>query len=84
MERPDLTALFLHLMALWFVAVGGPSAVLPEIHRYVVHVQHLLTSEQFAEIYTLAQVAPGPNVMYVTLMGWYLAGWKGAAAMSAT
>jgi len=80
MERLDLTALFLHLMALWFVAVGGPSAVLPEIHRYVVHVQHLLTSEQFAEIYTLAQVEPGPNVMYVTLMGWYLAGWKGAAA----
>lgn len=80
MERTDLTALFLHLMALWFVAVGGPSAILPEIHRYVVHVQHLLTSEQFAEIYTLAQVAPGPNVMYVTLMGWYLAGWKGVAA----
>lgn len=80
MERPDLTALFLHLMALWFVAVGGPSTILPEIHRYVVEAQQLLTSAQFAEIYTLAQVAPGPNVMYVTLMGWHLAGWKGAAA----
>jgi chromate transporter len=80
MERPDLTALFLHLLALWFVAVGGPSTILPEIHRYVVEVQQLLTSTQFAEIYTLAQVAPGPNVMYVTLMGWYLAGWPGVAA----
>jgi chromate transporter len=39
-----------------------------------------LTSAQFAEIYTLAQVAPGPNVMYVTLIGWHLAGWAGAAA----
>jgi chromate transporter len=39
-----------------------------------------MTSAQFAEIYTLAQVAPGPNVMYVTLMGWHLAGWRGAAA----
>jgi chromate transporter len=80
MERPDLTALFLHLLALWFVAVGGPSTILPEIHRYVVDVERLLTSAQFAEIYTLAQVAPGPNVMYVTLMGWYLAGWPGVAA----
>jgi chromate transporter len=79
MERPDLSAMFWHFLALWFVAVGGPSAILPEIHRYVVEANQLLTSAQFAEIYTLAQVAPGPNVMYVTLMGWYLAGWTGVA-----
>ena len=79
MDRPNLSGLFLHFLLLWFVAVGGPTAILPDIHRYVVEVQHLLTSAQFAEIYTLAQVAPGPNVMYVTLMGWYLAGWRGAA-----
>ncbi|HEY7717076.1 MAG TPA: chromate transporter [Candidatus Binatia bacterium] len=80
MERLDLSAMFLHFLALWFVAVGGPSAILPEIHRYVVEANQLLTSAQFAEIYTLAQVAPGPNVMYVTLMGWHLAGWAGVAA----
>jgi chromate transporter len=80
MNRVDLGALFLHFLALWFVAVGGPSTILPEIHRYVVEVHQLLTSTQFAEIYTLAQVAPGPNVMYVTLIGWHLAGWAGAAA----
>ncbi|HZD40957.1 MAG TPA: chromate transporter [Terriglobales bacterium] len=83
MGRLDLTALFVHFLALWFVAVGGPSAILPDIHRYVVEVQQLMTSTQFAEIYTLAQVAPGPNVMYVTLMGWHLAGWKGVAATTA-
>jgi chromate transporter len=80
MQHIDLIALFLHFLALWFVAIGGPSTILPEVHRYVVDVQHLMTSAQFAEIYTLAQVAPGPNVMYVTLMGWHLAGWRGAAA----
>ncbi len=80
MDRVDLTALFLHFLALWFVAVGGPSTILPDIHRYLVEVHHWLTNTQFAEIYTLAQVAPGPNVMYVTLIGWHLAGWKGAAA----
>jgi len=80
MERLDLGALFLHFLTLWFIAIGGPSTILPDIHRYVVEVHHLLTNREFAEIYTLAQVAPGPNVMYVTLMGWHLAGWAGAAA----
>ena len=80
MERLDLGALFVHYLALWFAAVGGPSTILPDIHRYVVEVNQLMTSTQFAEIYTLAQVAPGPNVMYVTLIGWQLAGWAGAAA----
>ena len=80
MERDDLTGLFFHFVALWFVAVGGPSAILPDIHRYVVTSQQLLTNREFAEIYALAQVAPGPNVMYVTLMGWHLAGLVGAIA----
>jgi len=80
MDRIDLFSLFLHFLALWFVAVGGPSAILPDIHRYMVEANQLLSNREFAEIYTLAQSAPGPNVMYVTLMGWYLAGWAGAAA----
>ena len=80
MDRLDLGALFLHFLLLWFVAVGGPSTILPDIHRYVVDVHHFLTSKEFAEIYALAQVAPGPNAMYVTLIGWHLAGWAGVAA----
>jgi chromate transporter len=80
MDRLDLSALFLHFLVLWFVAIGGPSAILPDIHRYVVEVHHLMTSSQFADLYTLSQVAPGPNAMYVTLIGWHLAGWAGAAA----
>ena len=52
MERVDLGALFFHFVALWFVAVGGPSAILPDIHRYVVEVHHLLSNREFAEIYT--------------------------------
>ena len=80
MDRLDLSALFLHFLALWFVAVGGPSTILPDIHRYVVEVHLFFNNTPSTEIYTLAQVAPGPNVMYVTLIGWHLAGWAGAAA----
>jgi chromate transporter len=69
MDRVDLGGLFLHFLILWFLAIGGPWTIFPDIHRYVVEVRHLLTNAEFAEIYTLAQVAPGPNAMYVTLIG---------------
>jgi chromate transporter len=50
------------------------------LHRFIVEAHHWMTSAQFAELYTLAQIAPGPNAMYVTLAGWQLAGWTGVAA----
>ena len=80
MDRLDLGGLFLHFLILWFLAIGGPSTIFPDIHRYLVEVHHLLSNAEFVELYTLAQVAPGPNAMYVTLIGWHLAGWKGVAA----
>ena len=80
MDGAGLGAMFLHFLALWFVAFGGPSTVLPDIHRYLVEAHQLMTDRQFADLYTLSQAAPGPNFMYVTLMGWQLAGWSGAAA----
>ncbi len=80
MALPNLVALFLYFLLLSFLAIGGLPTVLPEMHRYVVEVHHWMTSQQFATAYALAQVAPGPNVMYITLIGWQVAGWAGAAA----
>ena len=80
MDFGQLAALFLFFLMLAFLAVGGAPTVLPEMHRYVVEVHGWITSTQFAELYTLAQVAPGPNVMYIPLIGWHVAGWPGAAA----
>jgi chromate transporter len=80
MDNIDLVGLFLQFLLLWFLAIGGPSTIFPGVHRYIVDVHHLLTNAQFAELYTVAQVAPGPNAMYVTLIGWHLAGWKGVIA----
>jgi len=80
MDRPDVPALFLHFLMLSAMAVGGTQTVMPDMYRYVVDVQHWITSKQFADAYALAQAAPGPNVMYVTLIGWQVAGWSGAIA----
>ena len=76
----ELGAMCLYLMLLSFLAVGGFPSILPEMHRYIVGVHAWMTSEQFAQIYSLAQIAPGPNVMYVPLIGWHVAGWHGAVA----
>jgi chromate transporter len=80
MAIAGLGALFLYFLMLAFLAVGGAPSVLPEMHRYVVELHGWMTSAQFAELYALAQVAPGPNVMYIPLIGWRVAGWAGAAA----
>jgi chromate transporter len=80
MDRSALGALVLQSLVWAFLAIGGAPTLLPDIHRYVVEVHHWMTSPQFAELYALAQVAPGPNIVYVTLIGWQVAGWAGAAA----
>jgi chromate transporter len=80
MDIAQLGAVFLYFLMLAVLAVGGAPSVLPEMHRYVVELHGWMTSTQFAELYALAQVAPGPNVMYIPLIGWHIAGWAGAIA----
>lgn len=60
------------------MAFGGANAVLPEMHRTVVEVHGWATSEQFSQLYGLAQAAPGPNLLIVCLIGWKVAGLGGA------
>jgi chromate transporter len=60
------------------VAIGGINAILPEIHRAVVEVEQWMTSAEFAQMFALAQLAPGPNAMVVALIGWKVAGSLGA------
>jgi chromate transporter len=68
----------LHLALLSLVAVGGVNTIVPELHRQVVEVRGALTEQQFADLFAIGQAAPGPNVLFVTLIGWQLAGFTGA------
>jgi len=79
-DSSDLLVFFLHFLMLSFLAVGGFSAVLPEMHRFMVENHHWISSQDFAAAYAIAQLAPGPNAMYVTLLGWKAGGWAGAIA----
>jgi chromate transporter len=68
------------LFGLSLVAIGGANAVLPELHAVAVEQHHWMTSEQFGQLFAIAQAAPGPNVLVVALVGWKLAGVGGALA----
>ena len=72
--------LFLEFALLSFVAFGGATALLPEMHRVVVDHHHWLDDTTFTHLYAIAQAAPGPNVLVVTLIGWEIAGLLGALA----
>jgi chromate transporter len=64
------------LMSLF--AVGGANAAIPEMHRLAVDVQHWMTDKQFADVFAISQMSPGPNVLIVTLIGYSVAGLAGA------
>jgi chromate transporter len=72
--------LFLEFALLSFVAFGGATALLPEMHRVVVDHHQWLDDRTFTHLYAIAQAAPGPNVLVVTLIGWKVAGLAGALA----
>jgi chromate transporter len=59
---------------------GGTNAVIPEMHRQAVDVFHWMDAQTFANLFALAQLAPGPNVMVVSLIGWHVAGFPGLLA----
>lgn len=73
-------ALFLEFALLSFVAFGGATALLPEMHRVVVENHAWLDDATFTHLYAIAQAAPGPNVLVVSLIGWEIAGVAGALA----
>jgi chromate transporter len=70
MQLGDWWSLFVHFISLSLLAIGGAITTAPDMHRYLVDEQHWLTESQFTSSISLAQAAPGPNVMFTALMGW--------------
>ncbi|KAA0892679.1 chromate transporter [Pusillimonas sp. ANT_WB101] len=72
-----------HFLSLSLLTVGsGVLIVAPQIHTFLVNNKHWLTEMQFNSSITLAQTAPGPNMLYIALLGWNVginaSGWIGA------
>ena len=66
----DWVELFLHYLSLSLLSIGGAITTAPDMHRFLVDQQHWLTDAQFNASIAIAQAAPGPNVLFVALLGW--------------
>lgn len=77
-----LLSLGLIFVELSLIAFGGGNAILPEMQRRVVEVQHWVSASEFSALFALAQAAPGPNMMIVPLIGWHVAGFAGVLVTS--
>ena len=66
----DWLALFLHYLSLSLLSIGGAITTAPDMHRFLVDQQGWLTEAQFSASIAIAQAAPGPNVLFVALLGW--------------
>lgn len=79
----DLLFVFGHFLMLSLLAVGGAIAVAPEMQRWLVVDRGWLSDAQFTSSVALAQAAPGPNLLFVAVIGWNLAGAPGVVATMA-
>ena len=66
----DWLTLFVHYLTLSLLSIGGAITTAPDMHRFLVDQQHWLTDAQFNASIAIAQAAPGPNVLFVALLGW--------------
>ncbi len=60
------------------IAFGGVNALLPELLNLAVNQEQWIDLQTFSDYFAIAQAAPGPNFMTVTLLGWHIYGIIGA------
>ena len=72
MQWADWLDLARHFLTYSLMSIGGPFGLIPEMHRYLVIEHQWLTDAQFSASIVLGQAAPGPNILFIALMGWNL------------
>jgi len=65
-QIPALVRVFAYLSLL---TVGGGMAAYPEMQYLAVDVHQWLTERQLIHLYSLGQMAPGPNMMMIVVIG---------------
>ncbi|MBX7230324.1 MAG: chromate transporter [Burkholderiaceae bacterium] len=77
-------AQWLELLTNFFIlsllSFGGAITVAPDMHRLLVQDHSFLNDVQFSASIAIAQAAPGPNVLFVAVLGYQAAGLSGMAA----
>jgi chromate transporter len=79
-----LYVLFTRVSELALISFGGVNTILPALHHVAVNEQHWMSDRDFANMFALASISPGPNFMVLTLIGYKAAGAAGAIVASLT
>jgi chromate transporter len=77
-QIPALIRVFAYLSIL---TVGGGMAAFPELKVLTVEVHHWLDFKQLIHLYSVGQMAPGPNMMMIVSIGEWVAGLPGAVVV---
>ena len=80
LSSADWLALFSHFLLLSLLAIGGAITTAPDMQRFVVREHGWLSDAQFTHSVALAQAAPGPNVLFVAVIGFNVGGLMGMLA----
>lgn len=75
-----VVTVFVHVFGLSLIAFGGVNVVLPAVHHLAVNDEHWMTDRDFANLFAISSISPGPNFLVLTLVGFKAAGIAGAAA----
>ena len=74
----DSPSLFVHFLMLSLLSIGGAISTTPEMHRFLVEDMRWLDDQAFSQSIALAQAAPGPNLLFVPILGYRVGGALGA------
>lgn len=77
LDAATLAQIFGHYLILSLLAVGGAITTAPDMQRYLVQEHGWLSDAQFSASIGLAQAAPGPNILFIAVLGWNVAGLAG-------
>lgn len=81
MSSADWLLLVGHFLLLSLLSIGGAITVASDMHRVMVDQMGLITDAQFSSSIAIAQASPGPNVLFVAVMGYQAAGIAGAVTV---
>jgi chromate transporter len=82
MHWQDWLDLLAQYAMLSLLSISGAITTVPDMNRYLVGQHGWLTDAQFNSSIAIAQASPGPNVLFVALMGWNI-GLNAAGGMGA-
>ena len=77
-EFRTLLALVVVFVPLSLLSIGGGASLLADMEHQSVTVHGWTTPREFADLFAISRVAPGPGTMLAALIGWKVAGWAGA------